>query len=90
MRCAAVFFDLLHVLQSRLPLHAIAFGGTGDPQTVHFRSTGGRRLRHLEIVDSPTPRFAASSVWLTPPASYSARIANLCSGGNFEIIYRVR
>jgi hypothetical protein len=61
MRWAAVFFALLHVLQSRLPLHAIAFGGTGDPQTVHFRSMGGKRLRHVEIVDSPTPCFAASS-----------------------------
>jgi len=55
-RCAAVVFACC-TFASRVPLHAIAFGGTGDPQTVHFRSMGGRRLRHVEIVDSPTPCF---------------------------------
>src|SRR6266851_1505918 len=82
MRWVAVRLAFLQVTQRRLPRYAMAVERGGDPQTVHFRSVGGRRLRHVESVETPTPYFVASSRWLTPPASYSARIASLFSSGS--------
>src|SRR5260370_19683333 len=85
MRCAAVFLARLQVPQSRLPRHVTAFLGTMPPQTVHFLSLAGKCLqRHPDNVDSLTAYFAPSSIRLIPPASYSRRIAILCSTENFE------
>src|SRR5467141_3245497 len=85
MRCAAVFLERLQVPQSRLPRHVTAFLGTMPPQTVHFLPLGGKCLqRHTDNVDSLTAYFAPSSIRLISPASYSRRIASLCSTENFE------
>src|SRR5258708_3952637 len=85
MRCAAVFLARLQAPQSRLPRHVTAFLGTMPPQAVHFLSLGGKCLqRHPDNVDSLTAYFAPSSIRLISPASYSRRIASLCSTENFE------
>src|SRR5260370_3665972 len=85
MRCVAVFLARLQVPQSRLPRHVTAFVGPMPPQAVHFLSLGGKCLqRHPDNVDLLTAYFAPSSIRLTPPASYSRRMASLCSTENFE------